>query len=275
MDWKRAKIILILMFFILNIVLAVVLYNNLKVEEISQQTITNTQKILEQNSVHIECPIPKYVGNDYILQYEENVLDKKKIATELLGNNYVQIGNNSYKYGSKNLVFSSSSGFEFNDSGENKQTYTESKSGMDIYLKELSKKLGIPFGEFKQDDYQDIKIGNSVRAIYKGQYKGYAVFDNFIDVEVNKSGIKSIKYHYKMPLNITSRDVNVIPAYEVLITKMTNYPGIIIREVDMGFKGYTKVDKETKTLYEGLSWRIKTADGKEFYFKASNGEEME
>jgi len=55
---------------------------------------------------------------------------------------------------------------------------------------------------------------------------------------------------------------------------MTAYPGISIQIVDMGFKGYTKVGMETKTLYEGLSWRIKTFEGKEFYFKASNGEEM-
>jgi len=45
--------------------------------------------------------------------------------------------------------------------------------------------------------------------------------------------------------------------------------------VDIGFKGLTKVGKDTKTLYEGLSWRIKTADGKEFYFNAASGESME
>lgn len=275
MDWKRAKAILILIFFILNIVLASTLYQNLKVEEISKQTITNTGIILNQNNVLIECPIPKYIGRDYILTYEENVLDQTKIATELLEANYVKTGNNTYKNGSMSLVFSSDSGFEFNDTGESKKIYSDSKSGVDLYLKELSKKLDIPFTQFKQDGYYaEVKNDNGARVVYKGEYEGYPVFDNYIDVEISKSSIKSIKYQYKSPISIESRDINVVPVYEILITKMTAYPGIIIQAVDLGFKGYTKVGMETKTLYEGLSWRIKTFEGKEFYFKASNGEEM-
>jgi hypothetical protein len=39
----------------------------------------------------------------------------------------------------------------------------------------------------------------------------------------------------------------------------------------MGFKGYTKNDKKTKTSYEGLAWRIKTTNGKEYFFNARNG----
>jgi len=277
MDWKKAKIILIVVFFILNIVLAITLYNNFKVEEISQLTIINTQKILEKNNIHIECPIPKYAGNDYMLTYEEKVLDKTKITNILLGDNYAKVNNDSYKNGSKSLVFSSNSGFEFNDSGYNNVLNTGSKVDVDKYLKELSEKLDLPFDEFKQDGYYlNIKTDDGARVIYKGQYKGYTVFDNYIDVEVNNLGIKSIKYLYKKPINITvKKDIDVIPVYEILITKMTNYSGITIRDVDMGFKGYTTVDKETKTLYESLSWRIKTYDGKEFYFNARNGEKME
>ena len=273
MDWRRAKTILILIFLALNIVLAGVLYQNNKVEEISQQTISNTQKILEQNNVHIEVPIPKYVGNDYMLQSEEKALDKTTILNELLGDNYIKTGNNSYEEGSKRIIFGSESGFEYTDTGESIKVYTDSKSNLDVYLKELMAQLGLPFDEFKQD--QNIKADNGTRVVYKGKYKGYTVFDNYIDVEVNKSSIKSIKYHYKKPMNITPRDIKVIPAYEILITKIASYKGIFIQDVDMGFKGYTEVDKETKTLYEGLSWRITTTDGKEFYFKASNGEKME
>jgi len=281
MDWKKAKAILILVFFILNIVLSVVLYNNLKVEKISQQTINNTREILEQNNVIIEGPIPRYTGNDYILTYEEKVLDKTKITkitNILLGDNYTQVNNNSYKNGSKSLVFNSDSGFEFFDTGYKKVfNSNDIKADVNKYLKKLSEELGLPFDEFKQDgSYQNTKTDDETRVIYKGKYKDYTVFDNYIDVEVSKSSIKSIKYHYKKPINITVKDICVIPAYEILITKMTNYSGITISSVDMGFKGYTNVDKETtKTLYEGLSWRIKTYEGTEYYFNARNGEKME
>ena len=276
MDWKKAKTILILVFIMLNIVLAVVLYNNLKVDEISQQTIINTGTILNQNNVLIECPIPKYSGNDYTLEYEEKVLDKIKVATILLGDNYSKIDNNTYKNSSKSIVFTSNSGFEYFDTAASKVLNTNSKVDVDKYLKEWSKELGLPFDEFKQDGYYQVKIDNGARVTYKGKYRDYAVFDNYIDVEVSKTGIKSIKYHYNKPINITvKKDIYVIPVYEILITKMTNYPGITITNVDMGFKGYTEVDKETKTLYEGLSWRIKTYNGKEYFFNARNGEEME
>ena len=281
MDWKKAKTILILVFFILNTILAVVLYNNLKVEEVSKQIIDNTVEILKQNNVRIECTIPKDTGKDYTLQYEEMVFDKvkkMKIATILLGGNYTEVDNNSYKNGSKSLVFNSDSGFEFLDTGHNNVLKSASKADIDKYIKKESEELGLPFDEFKLDGYYPpIKPDDDeTRVVYKGEFKGHAVFDNYIDIVVSKSAIKSVKYHYKKPISITVKDdTYVIPVYEILITKITKYPGIAITAVDMGFKGYTKVDKETKTLFEGLSWRIKTHAGKEYYFNARNGVEME
>lgn len=271
MDWKRAKTILILMFFILNIFLASVLYKNLRVEEISQQTIDNTGIILEKNNVHIERPIPKYIGNDFMLQSEEMLLDKNNILNKLLGDNYIQTGSDLYKQGKKSILFTSTEGFEFTDKEGSNGIYSDSKSDLNLKLKDFFKKLELPFDEFKQDSY---KADNVTRITYKGEFQSYTVFDNYIDVEVSKTGI-SIKYHYKKPVKITSRDITVVPVYEILITKITSYPGITISDVDMGFKGYSEVDKETKNLYEGLSWRIKTTSGKEFYYKASNGEQME
>lgn len=276
MDWKRAKTILISVFLILNIVLAVTLYNELKMEDIPQQTIINTQNILRQNNIHIECPIPKYMGNDYTLKYEEKALDQKQIAEILrilLGDNYTKEASNLYKKGSKNLVFYEESGFLYLDTGNSSLINGDLKSNIDKYLKDLFEKIGLPFNEFKQDGYYtDIKNEENVRITYKGQYKDYSVFDNYIDVEVSNLNIKSIKYHYKKPTSITiKKDVFVIPSYEILITEMTKYQGIDIIQVDMGFKGYTKNDKKAKTSYEGLAWRIKTTNGKEYFFNARNG----
>ena len=275
MDWKSAKTILILVFTALNLVLAITLYQNIKGGEISQETIYNTQKILEQNDVHIECPIPRYTGKDFILQYEETILDKKKVLNSFFGDKYSIISNNMYIKGTEKLAFNSDSSFEYIDTGTNKKITSESKSSVEAYLKEITKQMGIPFNEYQPDSFSSLVSGEGTRAVYKGIYNGYSVFDNYIEVIVANSGLKSLKLHYKKPMAITGRDVNVIPVYQILITKITNYPGIFISDVDMGFKGLTKVDKETKTLYEGLSWRIKTDEGKEFYFNATNGEIME
>ncbi len=273
MDWKRAKSILISVFIILNIVLAVTLYNELKMDDIPQQTIINTQNILRQNNIHIECPIPKYTGNDYTLKYEEKALQKTKIADVLLEGNYTKEADNVYKRGSKSLVFYEESGFLFFDTEIGALINGDIKAGVDKYLKDLFDKIGLPFNEFKQDGYYtDIKNEENLRISYKGQYKNYSVFDNYIDVEVSNLNIKSIKYHYKKPTSITiKKDVFVIPSFEILITEMTKYPGIDIIQVDMGFKGYTKNDKKTKTSYEGLAWRIKTTNGNEYFFNARNG----
>ncbi len=275
MDWKNAKTILILVFLILNIILTVILYRNVKGEEVSQETIYNTQKILEQNNVHIECAIPRYTGTDYILQHDETILDRSKIVSAFLGDKYSKISDSTYVLKTQRLVFANDSTFEYSDSGVNNRTSAESKSGIESFVKELSKKLDIPLNEFQLDEFGLLPGGEGTRAVYKGVYKGYSVFDNYIELIVSKSSLKSLKYHYKRPMTITNRDINVIPVYQILITKMTAYPGIYIKEVDMGFKGLTQVDKETKTLYEGLSWRIKTSEGKEFYFNATNGERME
>jgi hypothetical protein len=277
MDWKSAKVILILVFVILNIVLAATLYKNLRVEEISQQTIINTQKILDKNGVYIECPIPKYKGKDYILQYGEKPISKVKIIDSLLGGESVDIQANTYTKDMKRITFISDTGFEYTNNGDSDKVSTVSKDGVNTYLKQLSQKLDIPFNEFRQDGYDpDENSSNSARVVYKGFYKGYEVFDNYIEVEISGGSVKKIRYQYKKPVAITSRDINVLPVYQILITRITKHPGIEISTVDIGFKGYTSVDKETtKTLYEGLSWRIKTTEGKEFYFNARNGEEIE
>lgn len=273
MDWKNAKSILIFVFLILNIVLAVALYNEVKMDEIPQQTISNTSNILGQNNIHIECPIPKYTGNDYTLKYEEMPLDRNRIAGELLGKDYVKESNNIYKKDAKSLIFYDESGFLFLNSANDNKIKSDFKSSIDKYLKDSFDKMGLPFNEFKQDGYYpDVTNENNVRITYKGQYKDYFVFDNFIDVQVSDLKIKSIKFRYKKPASIMKKkDVFVIPSHEILITEMTKYPGISITQVDMGFKGYTKSDNSTKTSFEGLSWRIKTYDGKEYFFNARNG----
>ncbi|WP_024832582.1 two-component system regulatory protein YycI [Ruminiclostridium josui] len=276
MNWKKAKIILIIVFTILNIVLAFAWYKNIKVEQVSQQTITNTGLIMAKNGINVECPIPKYKGKDYILQYEESPLNKTKIAEVLLGKGYVKSGNDTYTKDTNKLVFTSDSGFEYTGTGENSvKVYTDSKEGINAKFKALASKMNLPFDEFKQDYYTDSKNVNEKLLVYKGFYKGYEVFDNFIEIQVINKEICELKYQYKKPISITARrDINIIPAYQILITKMTKYQGIDICNVDMGFKGYTGVDKETKTLYEGLSWRIRSTDGKEYYFNARNGEEI-
>lgn len=276
MDWKSAKIILIFIFILLNIVLAVVLYKNFNVEVISQQTIDNTGNILVQNNVNIECPIPRYIGRDYILQHVQKSINKDMVISALLGNNFENIDNNTYKNGEKLLEFSTEFGFEYTDKNGDLKVNSATKDGIETFLKGFTEKLDIPFDEFKSDGYyHDLKTNDLLRFEYKGYFKGYDVFDNYIDIEVSKLGITEIKYQYKKPVSITKRDINVIPAYEILITKVTNYPGILIKDIDLGFKGYTHVDKETKTLYEGLAWRVKDSAGEEYYFNARNGEKIE
>lgn len=261
----------------MNIVLAVTIYNEMKMDEIPQQTISNTQKILGQNDIHIECPIPKYTGNDYTLKYEEQALSEGKIADELLGDNYAKEAGNLYKKDSKSLAIYEEEGFEYFDTEHNIKINGDIKSGVDKFLKDTFDKIGLPFDEFKQDGYYpDVENENEVSMVYKGQYKDYAVFDNYIIVDISDSSIRSIKYHYKKPTSVMiKKDIFVIPAYEILITEMTKYPGISITQVDIGFKGYTKNDKKTKTSYEGLAWRIKTYKGEEYYFNARNGTLME
>jgi YycH protein. len=282
MDWRRAKIILIIVFALLNIVLAFAWYKNIKVEQVSDQTITNTRLILSKNGVNVERPIPKYKGKDYILQYEDKPIYKPQIIKPLLGEGYVQKKKDTYTKNTNKLLFTSNFGFEYTGTVDgNGKLYTDSKEEINAWVEGLANKLGIPFDEFKIDGYySSTQRDDETQLVYKGFYKGYEVFDNYIEITVINNTVVSIKYQYKKPISITARrDINVMPVYQILITKMTNYPGTSITNVDMGFKGYTSVDKDTKTLYEGLAWRVKGKEEgkdeiKEFYFNARNGEEI-
>jgi hypothetical protein len=155
------------------------------------------------------------------------------------------------------------------------EVYISSKESVEMMLNNFFGKSNLPFDQFKLDRYYPkVKTGTNAKAIYKGIYKGRTVFDNYIDVELNRSGICSIKYNYKKPMQLTDRKVKVLPSFSILINRMTNMPGAEIKEVDLGFKGYTNVDAGTKTLYEGLAWRVLTPEGTEYYFNARTGEQI-
>lgn len=274
MDWKRAKNILLITFIILNMCLSVILYNTYKVEEVSDDTIRNTRKILELNNVRIECPIPNEIVEDHMLQYEEQELNRNEILKWLFGSTYENIRIGRYVNGSKVLEFKTPYYFIYKDSNPGIDiSKITNRDSADAFVKSFFKGACVPLDtEFVIDGhYPALKEGDSIKIMYKGIYEGHSVFDNYVNVEIDKSGALTVEYSYKRPLNITPTKQNVSPAFEVLINKMTNQPGIDIIQVDIGFKGYTSVE-DTKTLYEGLAWRVVTSSGDEFYFNARNGE---
>ncbi len=276
MDWKRAKNILILTFIILNVCLSVILYNIYRVEEVSDETIRNTRKILELNNVRIECPIPKQIVEDQMLQYAEQELNRSDILKWLFGATYKNSGIGRYVNGSKVLEFKTAFNFIYTDNTAKVDvSKITNKDSADAFVKSFFKDSCVPFDtEFVLDGhYPAIKEGDSIKIMYKGVYKGHSVFDNYIHVQIDDEGALTVEYSYKKPLKITPSKQNVSPAFEILINRMTKEPGIDITQVDIGFKGYTFVE-DTKTLYEGLAWRIVTSNGDEYYFNARNGDDI-
>lgn len=254
MNWFRAKTILIVLFFCINIFLLTnMLITTNKAIVIDDSTINNTVEVLEKNNIIIDKEIILRKIKNYSLLKIENVLTQNNEILDGKDNPKATIEGSYIEY-SKPI---------------NEGTFT-SEEVVTNYVKKLIKDFGLKTKHINIENI--IKTGDGYIVICKYNYKGMKIFDADIKImigkELNVQGyfIKPVSFSPRSysANNITSRLIKFMGA-----EKVNEKNSIRIMDISLGYLP-TKDDLRTdfKDMLIMPVWRITTDSNNIYYYDA-------
>jgi len=268
MDWVKAKNIIIVLFIALNVYLAVNIILYYKNNGISQETIIEVKKLLSNDGIILNCEIPNNTVC-FRLNYKNAESGKTLITEKLLVNvitptNKIEDGK-VMTSGSKSLEFGKENTFNYVDTNPQDSVNISSYDEVIEYSQDFMYAHGISFSDYFVESYQTNKDSNiSLRFIEK--YKGYLVYNNFAEITVSSKGIRGLKYGKVELLSLGKTQIEIVPAYKILIKNLIGGKSKIISSIDIGFNCTYPSEG---TNYDAVpEWRIRTNDGKVQYFTA-------
>lgn len=274
MDWSRAKNILILVFIALNIFLfSFIMISDRKDKAISA-AIRDTEKILSVNNIRLECKIPDFSRDMGILDYSDAVIDREKIAKELLGTDTVDSGKiNDGQPISANggtLTFTGNSSFVFKGYKKIEGLNISNQKEAEKYLRNLCSNIGISLSGYLLDEAENEPDGSIRLTLVNTYKKSFKVFDSYIKACLSKDGLKEMECNVKN-IGEENGSAQILAAYQILLANF-HQPDTVIKSIEFGFKGY-KPEYDSKGYSCIPVWRVRTQSG-ESYFKAYTGEEI-
>jgi hypothetical protein len=264
MDWAKAKNILILMLLALNLLLAAILINRMA-GGADRALYTSVTNIMCDRGVSVDCEFPKKITDSSLLIYGDGARYVENCAKILVINGgsaarIEMLGRESLKY--------------FNPDPYEALSVV-SATALDTALRKMFTEWGISLTGFITDFSAKTEDGGYYFK-YIFAYAGNLVFDNNIDVTVNKDGgISGVTINYR-EIKSASNDnlMKVIPAYQVIL-KNYYVSGDVITSINIGFMGQnTARDNPFVESEEGAVWRVKLDDGSERFFEATYGDEI-
>lgn len=305
MDWSRAKNILIFIFIILNIFLLIYGGTYRSQNNNSSEAVTAILSILDKKSIKIKqgYELPAYDKKMPMLIMESYHLNRNEILRFLLGENEdfdlleeisksVDIDKaKTYVVDNKNIKFTGSGSFVYIDLDS-----TVKIDGFDFNKNKLQdRQILKSFRQFFSNMDIDVSSfaldgiiaheNNSYTLTFIDIYNDYPVFDNKIKITVSNGGLRSLDFCANEIKGFSKSSSPIMPAHLVLLKNFYTQDNsekensnVIIESVDIGFKGFDSNNdgdgNNAESTVQSPSWRIRTEDGREIYFKAYDGEEI-
>ncbi len=285
MEWSRAKNILIWIFIVLNVYLFINFSLYFFSRGISQKTLENTTRILDNRGVTFApgVTIPSYNKRTPMLEFTGSGCGVNETACRLLETENIffpQEGGEVVKKGDRSVELN---GFILKYSNEKPQERINTGSIADTekQLRDFCRQSGIQEDEYILDSY--LHGGQALKVLFIQKTGPFLVFDNYIKFTVENRGIAYMEYSCRKikGLGRTSRGMEILPANLILLKAFPKNTGTgkVIESIDLGFKGYTSPDTKDKERIVSDSqspvWRIITRGGLPRFFKAYDGEELE
>jgi regulatory protein YycI of two-component signal transduction system YycFG len=277
-DWAKAKTILIILFLLLNVFLLAYLVIEGAGAKVTEKVINDTETILNNNNIILQCDIPLYTREISSLEYSRDSIDRQKILHFVFGDETVfdMPGDEPVEYekDGKTLIFT-----DINTAIYKNEYPDDIISISDISI--LEKQLREYFSSFidNMDEYVlDRHVSSessSIHMLFTYRYKSFLVFDNSILAEVTEKGINSFTYSYKNAKGFLQNPAPIMPAHRVLLKNIEYIKGAVnepteILGIDIGFKGHSVGDEMMRSS-EGPSWRIVLNNSEPLYFSAFDG----
>lgn len=279
MDWAKAKNVLIVVFLLLNIFLAATIFLSYGEDGVQRKNAVNAAKILEEQGVVLKYKIPE-ISESYRISYGNAALDKKGIASILMGDEGLISGDLEYgttvSKGSKSLTFKDSCSFTYVDSNPAETVNLKDKEKIIKYCVKFLNRLELPVSEFYTDDDEYItRPDGSIHIVLNEKYNNHIIFSNEFKMDVSANGITRLECKLvKVDRNQSTKIKNIVPAYQILLRHYIGNKDTVITDIDIGFD-CTYVEKGKSSITYPV-WRVRTQDGKKpRFFSAMDGAEKE
>lgn len=273
MDWSKAKTTLIVAFLALNLFLLFSVVLSRFDNDVSRETISNTEKILAGKGVTVKTSIPTKIITDMYISYEPYRLPMETILKELLGDGLsvltIKTGE-EYIVGDKSLIFNDETCFVYKNGKLGDTISVSSMRDAEKYAKGMLAKLGLPVKQIRLDRFVANEAKDGYHLEFKQYYDKYPLYDNRVEMEVTKNGLAYLAVKIKKPTQPKLKSRKIIPAHAILLSHFTSGGKLVITDMDLGFKG-TLQSQETTYKYEYPVWRVRLENGEERFFKASDG----
>ena len=265
MDWARAKNILIILLFALNITLTTAIVNRTIGGGADRELYSSVTRILNDRGVIMQCDYPKQITSSELLIYGDGARFVENCARAF--NRRIRDAGWVEMIGRESLLYTNTRP----DEGLN----TSSITALDTAIRQTLGEWGVDLSSFTTD-YATKGIDGSFFFQYILDYKGKLVFDSNVNVTVNvDGGIVEISLSYR-EIKSASIDklMKVIPAYQVLLKNIYEN-GSIVTSINIGFMGQnTARENPFIESEEGAVWRVRLDDGSERFFEAAYGDEI-
>ena len=263
MDWARAKNILIVLLFALNMLLTGTIVSRAIGGGADRELYASVMRVLKERDVNIACNFPKQITSSELLVYGDGTRFVEACAQALASDGtksrVEKLGKESLRYTGLHP-----------DEGLN----TSGEAALDAAIRKNLGEKGVDLSNFTLD-YTTKSENGSYFFQYILEYKGKLVFDSNINVSVNpEGGIEEITINYREITSATlDKLMKVMPAYQVIL-KNFNQGGDTIASINIGFMGQNTRDNIFRESKEGAVWRVRLDDGTERFFEAAYGEEI-
>ncbi|MCL2165095.1 MAG: hypothetical protein FWH55_12080 [Oscillospiraceae bacterium] len=289
MEWGKVKSILIVLFLMLNAVLAANIVNQYLDRRVGDDFREDIDQIIEKRGITLECELPVEKYEVRRLIYEDNSDMARELATRLAGEDLIGVkftGPESFTYTSgaqqDELGFEHADNSPLDEPGSVREGGAlqvgfdiEDDENLDATARAMFWQAGIDMSEFIIDKIlYDISGGKIIKYIRK--YEGELIFDSNIKVFFNPAGdIYSIHVNSRGVRGFSEEvKMQMIPAYQVVLRNAFQ-EGQVIRAIDVGYLGQEgEQDGAFTESMEGAVWRIKLDDGNDRYFEGVYGNEI-
>jgi regulatory protein YycI of two-component signal transduction system YycFG len=272
MDWSRAKSILILVFFILNIFLLICI-GMYRSDQGASNTVSAALEVLKQRGVSVSTGIPEYRGNARVLVYGDG-RDDMLLLKEKLQASAEKAG---IRQASLEITLTNGCVLEYKNMDPADKVDLSDENSVKKYITGFIRKLGIDMSSYLLD-YYSLVSDDTVELVFIEKYKDFMVYGNKLTARAGTAGITYLKYEHRKIERFSSEETKlVMPVHLVLLKNFDDSRKAEIVKIDLGFEGAAAIDQEMKASSEGPVWRIIWKEGNktfESYFQAVDGRKM-
>jgi len=246
MEWPRAKNILIVLFLSLNILLAYNIFINNYRYEVSRQTKLDA---IAGRGITLACKLPDNFKKAPKLEFEGN-------------DNYDELNKKHpgiFKETPTGILFYKAIG----QSNERPEGFPNIRD-VSAYAEKYLIDFGFPFEDYYLESYSS-DGNNSINLRFIEKYRGYLIFDNYIEVKVDRAGVTYIEARYNLVKGLSESSHDIIQPLDAILSGLSIIGNVKVESVALGYRSISDEGKMEKGDRRPV-WGIKTSQSSERSF---------